>query len=116
MNVPVLIIGAGPTGLAASILLSRHGVPSLVVERHPGTSVHPKATGISARTMELFRSWGIDAAVRQRGLRVDPVASVSLTLASPDRAIDTVDALLVNHFPIGDGDDVNELPDSIHVT
>jgi len=86
MNVPVLIIGAGPTGLAASILLSRHGVPSLVVERHPGTSVHPKATGISARTMELFRSWGIDAAVRQHGLRVDPVASVSLTLASPELA------------------------------
>ena len=33
MNVPVLIIGAGPTGLAASIVLSRHGVASLVVER-----------------------------------------------------------------------------------
>ena len=31
------------------------------------------------------------------------------------RAIDAVDALLVSHFPIGDGDDVNELPDRIHV-
>ena len=68
MNIPVLIAGAGPTGLAMSLLLSRHGVPSLLVERHPGTSTHPKATGLSTRTMELLRSWGIDAAVRAQAM------------------------------------------------
>ena len=54
----VLIVGGGPTGLATSLLLSRHGVRSLLVERHPGTSVHPKARGLNVRTLELFRGWG----------------------------------------------------------
>lgn len=64
----VLIAGGGPVGLAASILLSRLGVPSLLVERHPGTSLHPKARGINARTMEIFRQNGVEAAVRAAGL------------------------------------------------
>jgi putative polyketide hydroxylase len=47
MQIPVLIVGAGPAGLCSSIVLSRLGVSSLLVERHPSTSIHPKATGIS---------------------------------------------------------------------
>jgi putative polyketide hydroxylase len=52
----------------ASLLLSRLGIRSLLVERHPGTAIHPKARGINARTMEVFRQQGIEAAVRQAGL------------------------------------------------
>lgn len=68
LDIPVLISGGGPVGLAASLLLSQHGVRSLLVERHPGTALTPKARGINARTMELFRQCGIDAAVRDAGL------------------------------------------------
>jgi putative polyketide hydroxylase len=67
-NIPVLISGGGPVGLAASLMLSQHGVRSLLVERHPGTALTPKARGINARTMEVFRQIGIDAAVRAAGL------------------------------------------------
>src|SRR3954469_2420514 len=67
-TVPVLIVGGGPVGLAASILLSRQGVRSLLVERHPGTAIHPKARGINARTMEIFRQQGVEDAVRAAGL------------------------------------------------
>ena len=66
--VPVLIVGGGPVGLTASILLSRAGVHSLLVERHSGTSVHPKARAINARTMEIYRQCGVEAAVRAAGL------------------------------------------------
>ncbi len=66
--VPVLIVGGGPVGLMASLLLSRLGIRSLLVERHPGTAIHPKARGINARTMEVFRQQGIEAAVREAGL------------------------------------------------
>ena len=68
LDIPVLISGGGPVGLTASLLLSQHGVPSLLVERHPGTALTPKARGINARTMELFRQCGIEAAVRDAGL------------------------------------------------
>ena len=63
-EIPVLIIGGGPVGLTASILLSRQGVSSLLVERHPGTAVHPKARGINARTMEMYRQCAIETAIR----------------------------------------------------
>jgi putative polyketide hydroxylase len=68
LDIPVLISGGGPVGLTASLLLSRHGVRSLLVERHPGTALTPKARGINARTMEIFRQCGIGAAVREAGL------------------------------------------------
>jgi putative polyketide hydroxylase len=68
LHIPVLISGGGPVGLTASLLLSRHGVRSLLVERHPGTALTPKARGINARTMEVFRQCGIDAAIREAGL------------------------------------------------
>ena len=67
-EVPVLIVGGGPVGLTASILLSQAGVRSLLIERHPGTAVHPKARGINARTMEMYRQCGVEAAIRKAGL------------------------------------------------
>jgi putative polyketide hydroxylase len=68
LDIPVLISGGGPVGLSASLLLSRHGVRSLLVERHPSTALTPKARGINARTMEIFRQCGIDTAIRDAGL------------------------------------------------
>jgi putative polyketide hydroxylase len=67
-KVPVLIVGAGPVGLTASLLLSRQGIRSLLVERHPGTAILPKARGINARSMEIFHQQGLEAAIRKAGL------------------------------------------------
>ena len=60
----VVIIGAGPVGLSAANLLGRAGIATLVLERHPGTTDHPRASGIHGRTMELFRKWGIAGDIR----------------------------------------------------
>lgn len=57
-SVPVLIVGAGPVGLSMALALARQNVRSLIVERHPSTTQHPRARGVSMRTMELFRQWG----------------------------------------------------------
>lgn len=62
---PVLIVGGGPTGLAASLTLSHLGVPSMLVNKDPGTLEHPKAVGIMQRTAELLRSWGAEDEVRE---------------------------------------------------
>ncbi|MDJ0346943.1 FAD-dependent monooxygenase [Streptomyces sp. H10-C2] len=63
-NVPVLVIGGGLTGLSASVFLTHYGVRSLLIERHPDTSGHPKARAINPRTMEIFRAVGLEDAIR----------------------------------------------------
>lgn len=70
IETPVLIVGGGPVGLMTSIYLSRAGVPSLLVERHAGTAVLPKARSINARTMEMFRQLGFEDEVRAAGLDI----------------------------------------------
>ncbi len=62
-RIPVLIAGGGTVGLAAALFLAHHGVASLVVERQPGPSVHPRATGLGPRTVEFLRQAGLDEAV-----------------------------------------------------
>lgn len=84
MYIPILIVGGGPTGLTSSILLSRCGIPSLLIERHAGTSIHPKATGISTRTMEIFRQTGIESRIRELDLDVEFLNSVRHSLAAPE--------------------------------
>lgn len=53
---PVAIAGGGPTGLTAAYLLSKFGIPSVVLERSPALTTHPRAHMINHRTMEVFRS------------------------------------------------------------
>lgn len=63
----VLVIGGGLTGLAAAALLALHEVRVTLVERHPGTSQHPKARLVNARTMEIYRALGIEQQVLDAG-------------------------------------------------
>jgi len=69
-TMPVIIIGAGPVGLSASMALSRQGIDNIVIEKHPSTSIHPKARGVNVRTMELCRIWGVEQQIRQSELPV----------------------------------------------
>ncbi|OJF09555.1 FAD-dependent oxidoreductase [Couchioplanes caeruleus] len=59
----VLVVGGGVVGLSAALFLARHQIPTVLVERHPGTSIHPRAWGWYPRTLELFRSAGLEQEV-----------------------------------------------------
>jgi 2-polyprenyl-6-methoxyphenol hydroxylase-like FAD-dependent oxidoreductase len=60
----VLIVGAGPVGLALAADLGWRGVRAIVIEQSDGTIYHPRATAINARSMEFMRRWGVAEAVR----------------------------------------------------
>lgn len=64
-SVPVLIVGGSLVGLSTSLFLGRLGVAHLLVEKHPGTSIHPRGRGNNVRTMELLRTAGVADAVRE---------------------------------------------------
>ncbi|MFE3033394.1 FAD-dependent oxidoreductase [Streptomyces canus] len=64
-RVPVLIVGGSLVGLSTSVFLGRLGVPHMLVERHAGTSIHPRGRGNNVRTMELFRTAGVEPMIRQ---------------------------------------------------
>ena len=59
-EVPVVIVGAGPSGTMAALLLERLGVESLVVERRAGPQRAPAAHVVNARTFEICRAAGVD--------------------------------------------------------
>ncbi|MFD1677956.1 FAD-dependent oxidoreductase [Alicyclobacillus fodiniaquatilis] len=63
-HVPILIVGGGLVGLSAALFLSEHQIPYQLIERHAGTSIHPRARGVNHRTMELFRTLGFDDRIR----------------------------------------------------
>ncbi|MDQ1069100.1 FAD-dependent oxidoreductase [Streptomyces canus] len=63
-RVPVLIVGGSLVGLSTSLFLGRLGVRHSLVERHAGTSIHPRGRGNNVRTMELFRTAGVEAGIR----------------------------------------------------
>lgn len=59
LEVPVLIVGAGPVGLTMAALLADQGIASLLVEQRDGLHQAPQAHVISARTREILASLGI---------------------------------------------------------
>jgi 2-polyprenyl-6-methoxyphenol hydroxylase-like FAD-dependent oxidoreductase len=67
-EIPVLIVGGSLVGLTTAMLLGHHGVPSLSVERHAGTAIHPRAGHFQLRTMEVIRQMGLEERVRAKSL------------------------------------------------
>jgi putative polyketide hydroxylase len=84
----VLVVGGALTGLSSAVFLAWHGVPCLVVERHPGLLIHPRLRGITPRTVEVYRQVGLEAAIRAASFAGDGdyrwVTARAETLASPE--------------------------------
>ena len=91
----VLVVGGSLVGLSAALFLAACGVEAITIERHAGSSPHPRAIGYTSRTMELFRAVGLGGAIpeapadfRLRRVRVarlasEPIGETSWTPPAP---------------------------------
>src|SRR5512135_3193153 len=76
LTVPVLVVGGGPVGLLMATGLRHFGIDCLLVEKHASTLDFPKGRRVTTRTMEIFRQWGLEAAVASVSLpRADSLVS-----------------------------------------
>lgn len=56
---PILIVGAGTTGLAMACELARHGAPVRIIDKQQGVNPHCRACALHSRTLEIFHDFGI---------------------------------------------------------
>src|SRR5882672_4889811 len=71
MTLPVLIVGAGPVGLALAGDLGWRGISCVLIEKTDGAINQPKMDLVGVRTMEFCRRWGIVAQVESAGYNRD---------------------------------------------
>jgi 2-polyprenyl-6-methoxyphenol hydroxylase-like FAD-dependent oxidoreductase len=64
----VLIVGAGPTGLALAIQLIRHGIDFVIVDQREGITPYSKAIGVQARTLEIYQQIDLAESLVDQGL------------------------------------------------
>ena len=83
VELPVLIVGGGPAGLTASLLLSRYGVESLLVDKRMTGSPLPRARGVHARAIEILRVCGVEPDLRAVELPITPGAEWRARLTGP---------------------------------
>jgi 2-polyprenyl-6-methoxyphenol hydroxylase-like FAD-dependent oxidoreductase len=77
----VLVVGAGPTGLMAGLVLARRGVPAIVVDRKAGPTRESRALAVQARTMEIYDQLGLATTVQDRAF---PALSLQIGTTSGD--------------------------------
>ena len=78
LSTSVVVVGGSLVGLSTALFLSDRGVPVVLVERHPASSLHPRAIGYTSRTIELLRAVGADKGLPASGGPGGPPRRISV--------------------------------------
>ena len=70
----VLVVGAGPTGLYAALVLTTAGIATEVVDKHWRTGAHSYALALHPRSLELLDDAGVLSSLLEQGRRIDRIA------------------------------------------
>jgi 2-polyprenyl-6-methoxyphenol hydroxylase-like FAD-dependent oxidoreductase len=100
MPLPVMIIGAGPTGLSAALFLRRRGVPVRIIDKAARPSTRSKALLVNPRTLDLLRDSGVTRRIENEG---HPVLGAVLHRAGRRVASIDLRQALSTTLPIGLG-------------
>jgi 2-polyprenyl-6-methoxyphenol hydroxylase-like FAD-dependent oxidoreductase len=68
---PILIVGAGPTGLVLALSLARRGVPFRIIDRNAGPGQASRAMAVQARTLEFYAQFGFADEIVSRGIKME---------------------------------------------
>ena len=86
---PILIVGAGPTGLNLALRLARDGIAFRIIDAHGGPAEESRALAVHARTLELYAQLGLADAMVEAGVKI---AGIRMLEGGVERA----------HAPLGD--------------
>src|SRR5687767_15096141 len=68
---PILIVGAGPTGLALALWLTRLGVPVRIIDQAPEPGLTSRALAVQVRTLEFYRQLGMAESLIEGGVKIE---------------------------------------------
>lgn len=92
LEAPVLIVGAGATGLVAALELARRGRPVRIVERREGPSTLSRAVGILPMSMPVLERLGVADRIRERSVAVRGLRLFDGDRRVADLPLDRLDA------------------------
>jgi 3-(3-hydroxy-phenyl)propionate hydroxylase len=69
-TLPVIIAGAGPTGLMAALVLGKAGIPVILCEAEPGLTHDLRAGTFHPPTQEMMAPYGVTARMHETGIAV----------------------------------------------
>lgn len=95
-KLPVLIVGAGPTGLMSACQLMRHGIPFRIIDKNISATSESRALVLHARTLEIFAQMGIAEKALKQG---EPCRGVSWVFNGKEAASLVIEGEDLTPFP-----------------
>jgi 2-polyprenyl-6-methoxyphenol hydroxylase-like FAD-dependent oxidoreductase len=82
----VIVVGAGPVGATAALLLAARGIRTTIVERRRHPQTHPAAHVLSTRSMEIWRELGVERDIRRLSAAMHELRTIvyATTVAGPE--------------------------------
>lgn len=69
----ILVVGAGPSGLASALFLSERGIKTRIIEKNNHISRYSKALGVNPRTLQLLETSGLTGKFLDKGRKMEKI-------------------------------------------
>ncbi len=106
---PILVVGAGPTGLTVAIELARRGIPFRLIDRDPAPAHWSRAIFIKSRTLEILAALGLRDRFYERGQIVTQVEVCSNETSMASYRFDGLDTPFPHILSIPEEDTIRIL-------
>jgi 3-(3-hydroxy-phenyl)propionate hydroxylase len=99
VDLPIAVVGAGPVGLTTALGLAHYRIPFVLFEDEARLSTETKAGTTLSRTLEIWRRFGVSAAVLERAMRVDEIGDIDRATNQARRPVELATLARETRFP-----------------